>query len=81
MLLLQLLREIGIVMSVEDYSKSIKCTVFEDNNGTVEIANTLKMRPRTKHADVKCHHFSSFVSKGDIKIIKVDTSEQETDFF
>jgi hypothetical protein len=30
----------------------IFCTVFEDNAGALELANTPKMRPRTKHINV-----------------------------
>ena len=69
-----------MVMNIEDCNKSMKCTVFEDKNGSVEIANTPKMRPRTKHIAIKCHHFRTYVSKGDIQIVKIDTSEQEADF-
>ena len=50
-------------------------------NGGVEIANTVKMRPRTKHVAIKHHHFGTCVSKGHIKIVKVDTSEQEAGSF
>ena len=67
-------------MNVEDCSKSMKCTVFEDNNGAVEIAKTPKMRPRTKHIAIKYHHFRTYFYKGDIQIVKIDTSEQEADF-
>ncbi len=28
---------------------TIHCKIFEDNKGTVEMANVPKMRPRTKH--------------------------------
>ena len=35
-------------------------TVFEDNNGAIELANEPKYRPRTKHINVKYHHFRDF---------------------
>jgi hypothetical protein len=31
----------------------IHCKVFEDNAGAIEIANVPKMRPRTKHLNIK----------------------------
>jgi hypothetical protein len=58
-----------------------KCTVFEDNNGALEMAQTPKMRPRTKHINIKYHHFRSAVQRGDIEIEKIHTSEQEADIF
>ena len=78
---MQLSREIGVVMKIEHCNKPIKCTVFEDNNGAVETANAPKISAITKQTSIKCHHFRTCVSKGDIKIIKIDTSEQEADFF
>jgi hypothetical protein len=38
---------------------TIKCKVFEDNMGAVP-----KMRPRTKHLNIKYHFFRQFVQKG-----------------
>ena len=52
-LIMHFFREVSAVMNVADCSKTMKCTVFEDNNGTLEIAKTLKMRPRTKHISIK----------------------------
>ena len=77
---MRLLNEISAMMGIPNCSKKIKCTVFEDNNGTIELAKALKMRPRTKHIAIKYHHFRSYVQKGDIIIEKVDTAEQEADF-
>ena len=37
------------------------------------------MRPRTKHINVKYHHFRSHVADGTIDIKKVDTLEQWAD--
>jgi hypothetical protein len=31
----------------------VHCKVFEDNAGAIEIANVPKMRPRTKHLNIK----------------------------
>ena len=68
------------MMDVQDCNKNMMCVVFEDNNGAIKLAKTPKMRPRTKHLSIKYHHFSSFVAKGVIRTLKVDTAEQEADF-
>ena len=35
------------------------------------------MRPRTKHAAIKCHHFQSHAQKEEIVIERLDAVEQE----
>ena len=59
----------------------VKCTVFEDNNGALELAMTPRYRPRTKHIAIKYHHFREHVKNGLIKIVPIDTKEQITDQF
>jgi hypothetical protein len=56
-------------------------TIFEDNQGCVELANAPKLRPRTKHIGLKYHHFHSHVAQGDIKILWIDTKHQLADIF
>ena len=77
---MNLLREIHVVMDVEDCDKSMMCAVFEDNNGAIKLEKIPTMRPRTKHEAINHIHFLSFVAKGYIKMIKEDTTEQETYF-
>jgi hypothetical protein len=59
----------------------VHCTVFEDNEGAIEIANVPKMRPRTKHLNLKYHHFREEVKKGTISICHVSTKDQMADIF
>ena len=59
----------------------IHCKVFEDNAGAIEIANVLKMRPRTKHLNIKYHHFREEVKKGTISIYNTRNEEQIADIF
>jgi len=59
----------------------VHCTVFEDNEGAIEIANVPKMRPRTKHLNLKYHHFREEVKKGTISIYHVSTKDQMADIF
>jgi hypothetical protein len=56
-------------------------TIFEDNQGCVELANAPKLCPRTKHIGLKYHHFRSHVARGDIKILWIGTKHQLADIF
>jgi hypothetical protein len=77
--LIEELRQAGF-----DYNRErpkIFCTVFKDNSGALELAKTPKMRPRTKHINVKYHHFREHVADGTVKIFKIPTEEQQADIF
>ena len=75
--LLKEMKEMG--MPIESGIAKIKCQVFEDNSGALEIAKVKKFRPRTKHLNVRLHHFRSYVDSGEITIHKIDTKEQPAD--
>jgi len=79
MWLLNEAHEMGIPITNE--RPNVKCKVFEDNAGAIEIANVPKMRPRTKHLNIKYHHFREEVRKGTINVYHVGTKEQVADIF
>ena len=56
------------------------CKVFEDNSGALEMATTHKYRPRTKHLNVKLHHFRDYITRKEISIHPIDTSNQLADY-
>ena len=56
------------------------CKVFEDNSGAIEMARTHKYRPRTKHLNVKLHHFRDYVSRGEILINQISSKMQLADY-
>ena len=60
---------------------TIRCTLFEDNSGALELASTPKMRPRTRHINIKYHHFREYVRRKIIMIQSVRTNEQLADIF
>ena len=60
-------------------SASVRCRVFEDNSGALEMLRIDKYCPRTKHLSCRLHHFRSYVDDGQISIQKVNTSEQDAD--
>ena len=58
----------------------VHCKVFEDNSGALEMAKTHKFRPRTKHLNVKLHHFRRYVDETkEITIHKIHTKDQPAD--
>ncbi len=58
---------------------TVKCQVFEDNNGALLLATNQRITNRTKYFQVKWHFFWCHVCDGTIAIIKVDTQEQWAD--
>ena len=55
------------------------CRVFEDNVGALELANTPKVRPRTKHLAIQLHHFQQYILDKTITVEKVETAYQRAD--
>jgi hypothetical protein len=62
-------------------SPNVHCKAFEDNSGALEMAKTHKLRPRTKHLNIKYHHFREAVVNKEISIWKIDTKNQVADIF
>jgi hypothetical protein len=58
---------------------TIKCKAFEDNKGALEMARSPKFRPRTKHINIKYHHFHDSIDGGKIVMYGIDTKEQQAD--
>ena len=81
--LMGLLNEFKEHLSISSLSTvpMVRCTAFEDNSGAVELARLPKMRPRTKHINVKYHHFRSHVFTKLIEVLQVTTTEQLADIF
>ena len=81
--IIELLKEMAKCLTVLQYKPPIlHCSVFEDNTGAVEIskgAKTPLLRPRTKHINVKYHHFRTKVLKGDIEISHISTKDMLAD--
>ena len=61
-------------------NSKVHCKVFEDNSGALEMAKIHKYRPRTKHLNVKLHHFRHYVDvTKEITIHKICTTQQPAD--
>jgi len=59
----------------------VHCRIFEDNSGALEMARAPKMRPRTKHINIKYHHFLSQVTTGLLSLHPVSSEDQFADIF
>lgn len=66
MRLIKEMKESGFDLPIA--TPEVHCKVFEDNNGCLEMAQTPKMRPRTKHLNIKYHHFRGAVAEKFITI-------------
>mmetsp|Transcript_21406 Transcript_21406/g.29989 ORF Transcript_21406/g.29989 Transcript_21406/m.29989 type:complete len:125 (+) Transcript_21406:932-1306(+) len=73
--------EVGSVFNSEVTETKLFCTLFEDNNGALELAIAPRYRPRTKHIGIKYHHFREQVQNGMISIQPINTLEQIADQF
>jgi hypothetical protein len=65
---------------VTETGAQVRCKVFEDNSGALVMAKVHKYRPRTKHLNVKLHHFRSYVESGEISIHPIDSANQLADY-
>lgn len=58
----------------------VHCHVFEDNSGALEMAKIHKYQPRTKHLNVRLHHFRDNVQQKEVSIHPINTHDQPADF-
>ena len=80
------MRKFSFVLELEYDVPKVKSSIFEnpvivheDNQGMIAPVVALKMKPHTKHIEIKYHYFWSFVANGIVKIQHVDTREQIAD--
>ena len=52
---------------------------FQDTVGALELVNTPKWRPRTKHLSIQLHHFWQYILNKTITVEKVDTKYQRAE--
>ena len=81
----ELLKEVGDKLQL-DFTKPtlVHSTIFEDNNGAIQLDTSLKLSPRTKHIGIKYHFFKSHIGLKEGKGIgfkKIGTTENIADFF
>ena len=62
-------------------NSKLHCRLFEDNQGTIAIADEPRIRPRTKHMCTKLWHFKTFLEQGLLDIEWISTKHQVADIF
>jgi hypothetical protein len=79
--IMELLKEMkGMGFPIESSQAQVHCRVFEDNSGALEMAKVHKYRPRTKHLNVRLHHFRDYVERQEISIHAINTNDQPADY-
>ena len=63
-----------------DFKSTIRCRVFEDNNGALLLATKQCITNRTKYFLVKWHFFWHHVRNGDVEVLKIATTDQLADY-
>jgi hypothetical protein len=79
--LIDLIRETDQVYGKTTEKPELKCTLFEDNNGALNLAAAPRYRPRTKHIAIKYHHFREHIKNGTVTVSAIDTKDQIADQF
>ena len=59
----------------------VTCWVLEDNVSALALANTHKLRPRTKHLAVQLHHFHQHALDKKVLVEKTCATHQHADVF
>jgi hypothetical protein len=79
--LMDQVQEMDLIYGNANPQPKVHCIVFEDNNGTLELANKPHYCPRTKHIAVKYHHLREHVHNKLVSIEPIDTKDQIADQF
>ena len=68
-------------IDVHTNQAKVRCTMFEDNTGTAEIARVPKMQPCTKRLNINYHHFREHVKQSAITIEATTSEKQLADIY
>ena len=66
--------------TIESATTKVTCRVFEYNSGSLYMAKVHKHRARTKHLNIKLHHFRDYVTRGEVTILTTTTLDQVSDY-
>jgi Reverse transcriptase (RNA-dependent DNA polymerase) len=59
----------------------MRCTVFEDNNACLTLAQTRRLTKLTRWLCTSLHHFWESVANGEVVVAPIDTTKQDADYF
>ena len=79
--MMELLKEMKSTgLPVSPTNADVHYQVFEDNSEAIKMAQVHKYRPRTKHLNIKVHHFRVYVEQKEISLHPIKSSEQIADY-
>ena len=61
---------------IEFSMPKVMCNVFKEKIGTLEMATFHHHIAKTKHLNVKIHHFKDYVTPGEVTILPIRTLDQ-----
>ena len=77
-----LIRETDLVYRNNTEKPEVHCTLFEDNNGSLNLAMSPWYIPQTKHIAIKYHHFREHIKDNTVTAVNaIDTKDQIADQF
>ena len=79
--LMILLKEINNTFPILLGTPDFGCTVHEENQSCIKMAELEKFTPHTKHISLKCHHFRSFVKSKRVAMKYCRMHMQKADIF
>lgn len=78
--ILELAKEAATFKIVDQvHTPDIRCEMFEDSQGAVEMANAPKMHPQTKDFNIKYHFFRKYVEDGTLQLLHIPGEDQMAD--
>ena len=81
------MRKVGYVLGFESEHPKVLCSVFDtshlykDNNRAIYLYTSPQMHPRTKHIELKYHHFQMHIQSGSINILLIDSRDHTAEIF
>ena len=80
--MIEMIKEMGRnKIKMVKMNPKIYCEVYEENSGALEIAKEHKYIPRTKHLNIKLHHFRQYANNNEIDMLPINTDDQPADIF
>ena len=79
--IIELLKEMKLFgFRIAGTTSKVHCRLFKDNSGALETAKFHKLCTQTKHINVKMHNFRDYVTRKEISIHRIRTTEQPAYF-
>ena len=57
------MKELSFIFDIHLPNREVYCKVFEDNQSCIDVAESNRLSPITKHIPIKYHNFSNICTK------------------